>query len=368
MIYTSPLRLTLSFYVWYFDFQMERGRKFINQDKISLWMKYRLFFLLPISMVMIHGTALSLPTAEGGQATEIHGYPGKQIEWIIPYGPGGGYDVYSRAIAKILPEYLPNKVSIVIRNMPGAGGRRGSALLYRSKPDGYTIGILNPIGLMTSDVVKTSPDFDVEKYTYIVTCVRGVPGIFVRADSDFKTIEDLQHAENVKFATSGRGSGTWLWAKLIEGLWGVRIHMVSGYLGTTEYITALLRKDVDAFTIGFTSPLIPYFRSGEIRPLLIFSRDSWDLVLEAPTLKGTPFGELEDFSNDRAIAGPPGLPDEIVHILESALLKTLNDPELKKWSERTRNPLYVRNSEETKVSIKETLKLVDKYRDLFKDW
>lgn len=348
---------------------MEIEGKFINQDKKAIRAKFRFFFLLPISLLMILEVALSLspPIVQGGHTTETAEYPDKQIEWIVPYGPGGGYDVYSRAIAKILPEYLPKKVNIVIKNVPGAGGRRGSALLYRSKPDGYTIGILNPIGLMTSDIVKTSTEFNIEKYTYVVTCVRGVAGIFVRADSEYKTIEDMQRAKSVKFATSGRGSGTWLWAKLIEGLWGVHVHMVSGYMGTTEYITALLRKDVDAFTIGFTSPLIPYFRSGEIRPLLIFSRNSWGLVPKAPTLKGTPFGELEDFNNDRAIAGPPGLSDEIVHTLEDALLRTLNDPELKKWSETTQNPLYIRNSEETMVSIKETLKLVDKYKHFFKN-
>jgi len=311
---------------------MERINKFISHGEPASQADFRSLFLLPILLLLIVGLAL-LP----------------------------------RAIIKVLPKYLPNRVNIVIKNISGAGGRRGSAFLYRSNPDGYTIGILNPIGLITSDVVKTSKEFDVEKYTYIATCVRGVAGIFVRADSVFQTIEDMQRAERVQFATSGRGSGTWLWGKLIEGLWGVRIQMVSGYLGTTEYITALLRKDVDAFTIGFTSSLIPYFRSGEIKPLLIFSRDSWDLVPEAPTLKGTPFGELEDFSNDRAIAGPPGLPNDIVRTLEIALLKTLDDPELKKWSETTQNPLYVRNSEETKLCIKETLKLVDKYRDFFKD-
>jgi tripartite-type tricarboxylate transporter receptor subunit TctC len=215
--------------------------------------------------------------------------------------------------------------------------------------------------------VKKSTEFDITQYTYIATCVRGVAGIFVRTDSEFNTIKDMQSAENVKFATSGRGSGTWLWGKLVKGIWGVRVHMVSGYLGTTEYITALLRKDVDAFTIGFTSPLIPYFKSGEIKPLLIFTRESWDLVPGSATLKGTPFGELEDFSNDRVIAGPPGLPDEIALLLERSLLNALNDPELQEWSKATNNPLYIRNAEETVVSIKKTLELVDKYKDYFKD-
>jgi tripartite-type tricarboxylate transporter receptor subunit TctC len=258
-------------------------------------------------------------------------------------------------------------VNIVIKNVVGAGGRRGSAVLYRSKPDGYTLGILNPLGLMTGDIVKKSTEFDITKYTHIATCVRGIAGIYVRADSGFNSIKDMQKAESVKFATSGRGSGTWMWGKLIEGIWGVRVHMVSGYLGTPEYITALLRKDVNAFTIGFTTPLIPYLKSREIKPILIFSRGSWEMMPEVPTLKGTPFGELEDFRNDRVIAGPPGLPDEIAHILERSLLNTFNDPELQEWSRATNNPLFIGNAEETKVHIKKTLELVDKYKDYFKE-
>jgi tripartite-type tricarboxylate transporter receptor subunit TctC len=124
---------------------------------------------------------------------------------------------------------------------------------------------------------------------------------------------------------------------------------------------------VDAFTIGFTSPLIPYFKSGEIRPLLIFTRELWDLVPEAPTLKGTPFGELGDFGNDRVIAGPPGLPEGIVRILEKAILNTLHDPELQEWSRTTNNPLFVRNAEETQAALNKTLKLVAKYKDFFKE-
>jgi tripartite-type tricarboxylate transporter receptor subunit TctC len=346
---------------------MHKGGINTRQKKLTPQIIMRSIFFFAMFAFVILVFHYSPLAKKSDSSTHGSDYPKKQIDWIVTHPPGGGYDTYSRAIAQILPKYLPRRVNIVIKNVPGAGGRRGSAVLYRSKPDGYTLGMLNPIGLMTSDIVKKSAEYDITKYSYIVTCVRGVPGLFVRSDSEFNTIQDMQNAENVKFAVSGRGSGTWLWGKMIEGLWGVRVQMVSGYLGTTEYITALLRKDVDAFTIGFTSSLIPYFKSGEIRPLLIFSRESWDLVPDAPTLKGTPFGELEDFSNDRVIAGPPGLSDKVIHILEESLLKTLNDPELIEWSKTTDNPLYVRNTKDTIDSIHKTLELVDKYKDYFKN-
>ena len=53
-------------------------------------------------------------------------YPSKPIKWVVPYSPGGGYDVYSRAVAKYMPKHLPRKVPIVIINSAGAGERSGS--------------------------------------------------------------------------------------------------------------------------------------------------------------------------------------------------------------------------------------------------
>ncbi len=239
--------------------------------------------------------------------------------------------------------------------------------MYRSKPDGYTIGMLNPVGLIAADLVKESTQYDLAKFSYLATCGRGIAGVYVSAQSGFSTIEDMQKAEKVKFATSGRGSGTWLWGTLVKGLLNVPVHMVSGYLGTSEYVAALIRKDVDAFAIGFASPLIPYCQAGEIKPILLFSREPWELMPGAATLKGTPFEELEDFNNDRVIAGPPGMPDEIRRILENSLLKALADLDLLAWSKKTLNPLYIKNAEETRASIKESMRLAEEYRSVFRD-
>ena len=321
--------------------------------------KSQLLALLPI-VALIFGVS-TLATAI------VTDYPKKHIAWIVPYSPGGGYDTYSRAIVKILPKYLPREVNVVIKNVSGAGGRRGSSVLYRSKPDGYTIGMLNPIGLMANDLVKKNEQYDLKKYTYLATCGRGVAGLYVKEDSEFDTIEDMQKAERVKFATSGRGSGTWLYGMLFKGIWGIQVHMVSGYLGSSEYITALIRKDVDAMAIGFASALVPYCQSGEIKPIFIFSREPFELMPGTATLKGTPYEELEDFNNDRVIAGPPGLPDEISKLLENSLLKALDDPVLQAWAKKTKNPLHIADAKRTVLNINKSMALLKKYANFFKE-
>lgn len=330
-----------------------KGRQFADQ------LKNRVLSLLVI-LTLLLGFALIAKAAETN-------YPKKKIDWIVPFPPGGGYDMYSRAIAKTLPKYLPNKVNIIVKNVSGAGGRRGAAVLYRSKPDGYTIGILNPLGLATNDFVKKSTQFNIFEYTYLATCSRGIGGILVAAHSKFKSIEDLQKAEKVKFATGGRGSGSWLSGILVKQIMGVPVHMVSGYLGTKEYITALLRKDADAVALGHTDELISYCRGGEIKVLMTFSREPWELMPSVPTLRGTPYEELADFLNDRVIAGPPGLPDEIAGILENSLSRALHDPDLQAWSKKTDNPLFILGAIKTVINLKENMVLIRKYEKFFKD-
>ncbi|MFC2170222.1 Bug family tripartite tricarboxylate transporter substrate binding protein [Acidobacteriota bacterium] len=293
-------------------------------------------------------------------------FPVKSITCIVPYSAGGGFDAYSRAIAKTLPKYLPNKVNVVVKNMLGAGGRRGSAVLYRSKPDGYTIGMLNPIGLATNDLVKKSSQYDLNNYTYFATCSRSVGGIFVATNSKYNTIEDLQKAEKVKFITGGRGSSTWLLGMLAKDVMDIPVFMVTGYSGTTEYITALLRKDADALAFGTADFMIPYLQEGEIKSIMIFTRKVWEPMPEATTAKGTQYEEFADIIQDRVIAGPPGIPDKIASILQTALLNALKDPELQVWSKTTARPLYIADGKNTWQNIKKTIELLKKYEKLLK--
>jgi tripartite-type tricarboxylate transporter receptor subunit TctC len=299
-----------------------------------------------------------------GQKTE---YPKKPIVWIVPYQPGGGYDTYSRAIAKILPKYLPHPVKIVVKNVAGAGGRQGAATLFRSKPDGYTIGLLNLIGLFSSEFVKKSNQYDADKFTYLVTCSRGTPGLYVSADSDFNTIEDLQKQERIRFASGGKGSSTWLWGMLTKGILDIPVYMISGYLGTSDYVTAVLRKDAEALVLGFSSAVIPYCLSGELKPVIIFSREPLDWLPDAPLVAGTPFEQLADLKNDRVIAAPPGLPEEILGILEKSLLEAMNDPDLKAWSRETNNPFFIDDAAGTLKSIQEMWALLKKYEKFLRD-
>ena len=162
--------------------------------------KYRFNFLLfcillPVLTILVFRVPLTARSSDPPTETD---FPKKRITWIVTYPPGGGYDTYSRAIARVLPKYLPNEVDVLVKNVNGAGGRRGTAFLYRSKPDGYTIGMLNPGGLISSDLVKVSSDYDLDKFEFLATCSQSVALLYVRTGSKYSSLEKMQKADRVE--------------------------------------------------------------------------------------------------------------------------------------------------------------------------
>src|SRR6266480_5361867 len=89
--------------------------------------------------VVAAGIGASLFLAPREASAAAGGFPARNIQFIIPYAPGGGFDVYVRVIAPVMEKYLPKKVSIVPVNVAGGGGAKGIGQLYRARPDGYTL-------------------------------------------------------------------------------------------------------------------------------------------------------------------------------------------------------------------------------------
>src|SRR5262249_18344574 len=94
-------------------------------------------------------------------------YPNKNIPFVVPYAPGGGFDIYVRAVTPVMEKYLPRKVSIVPLNVASGGGSRGVAQAFRARPDGYTITIINIPGLFILQAQQGTGAFDLNRFTWI---------------------------------------------------------------------------------------------------------------------------------------------------------------------------------------------------------
>src|SRR5262245_15657751 len=130
--------------------------------------------------------------ASRSHAAPASDFPTKNIQFVIPYAPGGGFDIYVRAVTPVMEKYLPRKVSIVPLNVASGGGSRGVTQAYRSRPDGYTITILNIPGMFILQDVQGTAAFDLDRFTWIGAMGEGEKYfISVGASSPIKTFEEL---------------------------------------------------------------------------------------------------------------------------------------------------------------------------------
>src|SRR5689334_20931056 len=103
----------------------------------------------------------------GREAFAATAFPAKNIQFVIPYAAGGGFDSYVRFISPVVERYLPNRVSIVPINITAGSGSRGISQLYRSKPDGYTIGIFDVPGMVIQQAVQGNNAYDLSKFAWV---------------------------------------------------------------------------------------------------------------------------------------------------------------------------------------------------------
>ena len=101
--------------------------------------------------------------AVGPAAAESH-FPSKAITFVVPVSPGGGFDTATRMIVPYLKKYLPGQPNVIVKNAPGGEWNIGIGKIYRAKPDGHTIGILNLPGNAVNQVLGTAK-FDLRKIT-----------------------------------------------------------------------------------------------------------------------------------------------------------------------------------------------------------
>ena len=134
-------------------------------------------------------------------------YPRKDITFIIPNGPGGNFDVFARVVSPALEKYLPHKVNIIPLNVAAGGGGKGMTQLYRARPDGYTIGIVNIPGAFMLQEQQKGRAFDLSKMTWLGNIAKGETyAIAVRPNSPLKTVADMQALSKqrlVKFTSTG---------------------------------------------------------------------------------------------------------------------------------------------------------------------
>ena len=255
-------------------------------------------------------------------------FPKKAVTIIVNFAPGGARDVLARGVAKTMSKYLG--VPMVVMNMAGAGGARGLITLFHSAPDGYSIGVGSPTDII--DQVFEKRDYDNRKFSFIGRAQSSPTFFFVRSDSSFRSVRDFKtHGKPVRHGTPSLTQNSTVASMIISKRVGFPMVIVGGYQGSAATALGLVRGEIE-FSGPTLSTATPFLQSAQIRPILTIHQKRYPVFPDIPTVVELGYPDVANFAIDFWFMAPPGVPKERSQILESALMKTLKDPEFLEWA------------------------------------
>lgn len=307
------------------------------------------------------GLALVLSTISFGSVANAGTYPEKPIEFIVAYSAGGGTDVGARILTKVATKYISQPLSVL--NKPGAGGEIGFTELAKAKPDGYRIGFINqPSTILLPLSRKTG--YKGTDFTYIINVALDPGVLVVRSESPIKTIDDFISAakakpEELTIANAGVGSDGHISTVDLENRAGIKVGPVP-FKGSAGARTAVLGGHVDAAVMKVGESKT-YVNSGQIRVLAVMANERAAAFPNIPTFKEK--GIDLEMASCRAVAGPKGMPAEVVTYLHDKLKQTLDDPEFIELMDKTGIPVKYMNPQQLEEYSNS---LIEKYSALWK--
>ena len=289
-------------------------------------------------------------------------YPEDDITVIIPYSAGGGFDSYVRGVLPAIQKYLPNRVNLIPRNMPGAGGRKGATAIFRARPDGYTIGAFNLPGLLLPHLLEERVGYDLSQVSWLGRISEDRYSIVVASTSDISSVDDLKAlGRPILFTVTGVHSSAHAATIIATNVLGLDASFITGYQGSQNYVLAVVRGDGDV-ALGPSTSIRSYTETGDLKVIASLSDISPILGVETAADLGKP--ELARLNVQRMLGGPPNMDEQARVILSNALASALSDPELKAWSESTGLPLAPLSAEDTEANVTDQWALYENYKDI----
>lgn len=312
-------------------------------------------------------------------------YEGKAIRIIVGTAPGGGYDTYTRVIARHFSKYIPGNPTIIVDNMPGAGGLLSANHLFKvAKPDGLTIGHFVGGQFLQQLLGKPGIEFDALKFEYI-----GVPAqdnfvLGVARATGITGVEQWLAAKTVvKFGAIAVGDGTYDTAKVVEVALGLPLQVVSGYKGTAPIRLAFNSGEVAGLSNSwqsFRSTWRKELETGEMTVVLQLSAKSHPDLQKVPLAMNLAKTEgaqklIQAVAQAHGAAVrpyvlPPGTPKDRVEILRKAFMETVKDPELLNEAGKANLEINPGSGEDLERNVRDLLRLepsvVTRLKDILK--
>jgi tripartite-type tricarboxylate transporter receptor subunit TctC len=296
------------------------------------------------SVVLVATFIFGLSAARADEVADF--YRGRQVNLIVGFGPGGGYDVYARLLARHIGKYIPGNPNVVVQNMPGAGSLRAANYIYTVAPrDGATFGLFARdmvlVALLGGDA---NVQFDPREFTWLGSSssyANDAYLLMLRKDAPVKSIADARRPGGPPMVLGGTAEGSTSddVPVLLRDLLGLNIRLIAGYRDSGVLFLAVDQNEVQGRTVGLSSMRSAHPQwlapNSNMRALVQFGRASRlpefpdvptarELAPDARSRALIELAELPYFLS-RPFAAPPDLPPARAKTLQAAFLAVHKD-------------------------------------------
>src|ERR671919_624841 len=329
-------------------------------------------FLLVLSAFAPLGYAAQPAKPGFDEKTVADFYRGKTVRIVVGFSAGGGYDQYSRLIARHLAKYIPGNPAVIVENMAGAGSIIAANHTFNAAPKDATL-IGNISGPIILEQLFRNPavQFDLAKYRYLAVPVRETYVVVVTRKPGVTKFDEVIGPKGKQLIFGAiPGSTVEHGAVLMRDVLGANLRVVSGYKGTADVRMAIDGGEVEGFVNTWQSLKITSmdkFKSGE---WLVLAQLSEKPIKDLPTpnvptipmlAKNSEQQQLLKFGTStpnefgKVYVLPPGAPPDRAAALEAAFAKAFADKELLTDAEKGRLEIDPMFGEETHKLVNEFL-------------
>jgi len=300
-------------------------------------------FLLPIILSVLPVTARAASVEDF--------YKGKTIQFIVGGTAGGGYDAYTRLIARHISQYIPGKPATVVQNMPGAAMLIAANYTYNSAPrDGTVIGNWSGPLILQHMMANQAVQFDGRKFGWLGMPTADALVCITTERSGIRTAEDWRKSKTrVKLGAIGSGTSGTDDTKILAAVTDFPMQLIEGYKGTADIRIAAETGEVDGTcAFGWQSAKVTWANALKAKQIHVVLQT----MLEShPELKGVPlavdFAKTDEgkkllriaselYGKQRLYSLPPQVPAQRLQALQKAFIATLKDPQLLAEAEKAK--------------------------------
>jgi tripartite-type tricarboxylate transporter receptor subunit TctC len=265
-------------------------------------------------------------------------YKGKTVTITVSTSQGGGYDAMARAISRHIGKHIPGNPTMVVRNMPGAGGITAVNHLYNSaEKDGTVLGLVQNGTPLEPLFGTKAAHYDATKFNWLGTPSFEVSMVLLWHTVPVNSVADLKTKET-NMGASGANSTPAFYTRMLNAVLGTKMKLINGYPGQNDAFLAMERGELDGYPSVFYSALT------STRPTWLKDKKAKAIVQYGPErlkeLPDVPF-VTDLLTNDddrllmqaasapqalgRPLLAPPNVPEDRIAALRKALADTFTD-------------------------------------------